>query len=45
MEIVENNELKEIKGGGVNWGLMAGFSAFASFLIGIVYCYIQPKRC
>lgn len=45
MEIVENNELKEIKGGGVNWGLMAGFSAFASFLIGIVDGYIHPKKC
>ena len=43
MEIIENNELKEVKGGGVNWGLMAGFSAFASFLIGIVDGQIKLK--
>lgn len=45
MTNIKNEELKEIKGGSVNWGLMVGLGAFASFLIGIVDGYINPKKC
>ena len=45
MKNKNNNELKEIKGGGVNWGLMAGIGAVASFLIGVIDGLINPKKC
>ena len=45
MKNINNNELKEIKGGGVNWGLMAGIGAVASFLIGVIDGLINPKKC
>ena len=45
MKNINNNELKEIKGGGVNWGLMAGIGAVASFLIGVIDGLIIPKKC
>ena len=42
---VNDNNLKEIKGGGVSWGLMAGIGAVASFLVGLVDGLINPKKC
>ncbi len=45
MKSISNEEMKAIEGGAVNWGVMAGLSAFASFLIGIVDGYINPRRC
>ena len=45
MKNINNNELKEIKGGGVNWGLLAGIGAVASFLIGVIDGLINPKNC
>ncbi len=45
METVSNEKLKEIKGGGLNWGLMAGIGAVASFLVGVIDGLINPKKC
>ena len=45
MKHINNKQLKEIKGGGVNWGLMAGIGAVASFLIGLIDGLINPKKC
>ena len=45
MQKMENNELMEIKGGAVNWGLMAGIGAAASFIIGIIDGWMNPKKC
>jgi hypothetical protein len=36
MKRINNEHLKEIKGGGVNWSLMAGIGALASFLVGVI---------
>lgn len=45
MKRINNEHLKEIKGGGVNWSLMAGIGALASFLVGVIDGLINPKKC
>ena len=45
MKKVNNEQLKNVKGGGVNWGMLAGIGAFASFLIGVIDGIINPKKC
>ena len=45
MNKINNDQLKEIKGGGINWSMMAGIGAFASFLIGVIDGLINPKKC
>lgn len=45
MEVLSNEGLKEIKGGGINWSIVAGVSAISSFLIGIIDGFINPKKC
>ena len=45
MNKMTNEEMKNIKGGGINWTLMAGIGAFASFLVGIIDGMINPKKC
>lgn len=45
MESMSNKQLLEIKGGGINWGMMAGIGAFASFLIGVIDGVMNPKKC
>lgn len=45
MEKINNEQLKRVKGGGVNWSLVAGVSAVASFLIGVIDGLINPKKC
>lgn len=45
MKEVNNKKLKEVTGGGINWGLIAGIGAIASFLVGVVDGLINPKKC
>lgn len=45
MQTITNEEMKKINGGAINWGIMAGIGAFASFLIGIVDGWTNPKKC
>lgn len=45
MENIDNETMKKIQGGGVNWGLMAGLGAFASFLIGVIDGLVNPQKC
>lgn len=45
MKQINNEQLKEVKGGAVNWGVVAGISAFGSFLIGLIDGLINPKKC
>lgn len=45
MNKMTNEEMKNVKGGGINWTLMAGIGAFASFLVGIIDGMINPKKC
>lgn len=45
MNLIKNENLKTIKGGGINWSLMAGISAISSFIIGVIDGLINPKKC
>ena len=45
MNTMTNNEMKNVKGGGINWGIMAGIGAFTSFLVGVIDGIINPKKC
>ena len=45
MNKMTNEEMKNVKGGGINWTLMAGIGAFTSFLVGIIDGMINPKKC
>ena len=40
-----NEEMKKVKGGSINWGMLAGIGAFTSFVIGLVDGWINPKKC
>lgn len=45
MKKINDEHLKKIKGGGVNWSLMAAMGALGSFLIGVIDGLINPKKC
>lgn len=45
MNKLTQEEMYEIKGGAVKWGLIAGIGAFASFIIGVIDGYTNPKKC
>ena len=45
MKKIEDKELYEINGGGINWGIIAALGAFASFAVGFIDGYINPKKC
>lgn len=45
MKKVDDKELRQIKGGGINWSLIAGIGTVASFLIGVIDGLINPKKC
>ncbi len=45
MNNITKEEMKEIKGGAINWGTMATIGAMASFLIGIIDGWVHTKRC
>lgn len=40
-----NEDLKEINGGGINFGLIAGIAAGVTFLIGLIDGIIRPLKC
>lgn len=45
MKKINDEHLKKVKGGGINWTMMAGIGAVASFLIGVIDGLINPKKC
>ena len=45
MKEIDSEQLKKVKGGGIHWGILAGFGAAASFVIGIIDGWINPKKC
>ena len=42
---IENESMKTIKGGGINWSLVAGIGAFTSFLVGLIDGLMNPQKC
>ena len=45
MERISNEQMNEIKGGAINWGMLAGIGAIASFIIGVIDGWTNPRRC
>ena len=45
MRSIEENELKQVEGGGFSWGVAAGIVAAITFVIGIVDGYVNPTAC
>lgn len=45
MNKISDKQLTQVKGGGINWSLMAGIGAVASFFVGIIDGLINPKKC
>jgi len=45
MQIIEENELKKINGGGISGWVVAGISAVTAFLVGVLDGIVHPKRC
>lgn len=45
MKNLTNEELKNVNGGGINIGVIAGIAAGITFLIGIIDGIIRPLKC
>jgi len=45
MNKINNEKLKKVTGGGINWGMTAGIGAIASFIIGVIDGLLNPKKC
>lgn len=45
MNLISEKEKKNIKGGAVNWAVLAGIGGLISFVAGILDGYVNPKRC
>jgi lactobin A/cerein 7B family class IIb bacteriocin len=45
MKNINNEELKKINGGGINFGLAALIGAGITFIIGVIDGYIRPLAC
>ena len=45
MKNLNNVELKEISGGGVNFGIAVGIAAGITFLIGLIDGIVRPLKC
>jgi lactobin A/cerein 7B family class IIb bacteriocin len=45
MNLVREQEMQQIRGGAVKWGIIAGIGAFASFMIGVLDGWTNTKKC
>lgn len=45
MNTLTNNQLYEVKGGAVKWGVVFAISGALSFLVGLVDGLINPAKC
>lgn len=45
MKRLNNEELKQIEGGGIKIGLVLGIGAIITFLIGVADGYMRPLKC
>lgn len=43
--ILNKNELLQVKGGGINFGILTAIGAGIVFLIGLVDGYVRPLKC
>ena len=45
MKKLQNNDLYNVEGGAVKWGVLSGIAAAISFIMGFIDGYTNPKRC
>ena len=45
MNKINNLEMQRINGGAIKWGIIAGIGGFASFIIGVIDGWMNPKKC
>ena len=45
MNTLTYDEMVRVKGGAVNWGMVCGFGAAISFIIGVIDGWINPGKC
>lgn len=45
MRKVNDDELCDVHGGGISWGIVAGIIAGVTFIIGVIDGYTNPKKC
>lgn len=45
MKNLTNEELKNVNGGGINIGVIAGIAAGITFIVGIIDGIIRPLKC
>ena len=45
MHKINNEKLKQIKGGTIHWGIVASIGAAVSFIMGIIDGWSNPQRC
>lgn len=45
MKKLTREEMHQVNGGAIKWGVIAGVGALASFIIGIIDGWTNPKKC
>ncbi len=45
MNKLNNKEMQQIEGGAIKWGVIASIGGFASFIIGVIDGWMNPKKC
>ena len=45
MERINELEMQSVNGGAIKWGVIAGIGGFASFIIGVIDGWMNPKKC
>lgn len=45
MEKLNSEELLNVNGGAIRWGVIAGIAAAVTFIIGIIDGFVRPLRC
>lgn len=45
MKKINKEEMKNVNGGAVKWGLIVGVGAFASFVLGVFDGWVNPQKC
>ena len=45
MKKLSDNDMKNINGGAIKWGAIAGIGALASFIFGIIDGIVNPQKC
>ena len=45
MDVLKNDELTKISGGGISWAVISGLVSGGIFLIGVIDGYLRPYKC